>query len=258
MIKFYKYQGAGNDFIVIDNRKKSFDIKNKKTIQKLCDRHFGIGADGMLILENEKGYDFKMHYINSDGSIGAMCGNGGRCIVHFAHYELKIIKNPKKIKFRAVDGEHEAEILKNGVRLKMQDINGLIKRNGLPFIYCGTAPHNIVFVKNLEKFPIYEEGRKIRYSDPDGTNVNFVEIKNGVVYMRTYERGIENETLACGTGATSVAIACHSLEKIKSNICNIKMPGGNLKIEFEKNKEGKYENIWLSGPAKCVFIGDID
>lgn len=239
MLKFYKYHGAGNDFVMIDNRDKNFDIKNVDNVKLLCHRRFGVGADGIILLENCPNYDFKMVFINNDGSMGSMCGNGGRCIVHFAHYILKIIKDPKNINFIAVDGAHKAEILKNGeIKLKMQNINKVSERNNLPFVLCGTTPHNVMFVENLKEFPVFDTGRKIRNSDPNRVNINFVEIKNNFINVRTYERGVEDETLACGTGATYVAIACSYLGKIKSNICicHIKMPGGNLTVEFEKEK----------------------
>ena len=256
MLKFYKYHGAGNDFILVDNRDKKFKIKDVTNIKLLCHRRFGIGADGIILLEKQKGCDFKMVFINNDGSVGSMCGNGGRCIVHFANSVLKIIKNPKIIKFIAVDGEHEAEVLKNGlIKLKMQDVKEVGTRNKLPFVCQGTTPHNISFVKDLKNFPVVEMGRKIRYSDPNGVNTNFVEIKNEIFYVRTFERGVEDETLACGTGAVSVAIASHSLGLLKKNICYIKMPGGNLVVEFEKVKDGTYKNIYLTGPAVCVFEG---
>jgi diaminopimelate epimerase len=260
MKEFYKYHGAGNDFIVIDNRNKIFDVKNKKYIQLLCHRHFGIGADGIMLLEKSPKHDFKMVYINSDGSMGSMCGNGGRCIVDFAHNILKIIKSPKKVKFLAVDGEHEAQILKNGlIKLKMQDVHKVDERNGFDFLYSGTTPHNVFFVRDLKYYPVFTEGKKIRNADPDpdGVNTNFVEIKNGVFHVRTYERGVENETMACGTGATSVAIASHYLGKLEENICHIKMPGGDLTVEFEKMSDGSYKNIWLTGPAEFVFQGEI-
>lgn len=258
MTIFYKYHGAGNDFIMIDNRDNTFDVKNVDNIKLLCHRRFGIGADGIILLEEQKDYDFKMVFLNNDGSIGSMCGNGGRCIVHFAYNVLKIIKNPQNISFMAVDGEHKAEILENGqIKLQMRDINNVGTRNDLPFVLCGTTPHNIMFVENLREFPVFETGRKIRNSDSDGVNVDFVEIKNDIVNVRTYERGVEDETLACGTGAVSVAIACSHLNKIKSNICHIKMPGDNLIVEFEKNKDGSYQNIYLTGPAVCVFKGEI-
>lgn len=258
MLKFYKYHGAGNDFILVDNRDKKFNTQNKKLIKQLCHRRFGVGADGIILVEKAKKYDFKMVFINSDGSIGSMCGNGGRCIVHFANSVLKIVKNQKKVKFIAVDGEHEAEVLKNGlIKLKMQDVDEVSTRNNLPFVCQGTTPHNISFVKHLENFPVVEIGRKVRYEDPNGVNTNFVEIKNGIFNVRTYERGVEDETLACGTGAVSVAIASHQLGKLKKNVCQIKMPGGNLKVEFEKTKDSVYKNIWLTGPAVCVFEGKI-
>jgi len=254
MLEFYKYHGAGNDFILIDNRGKKLNFKNKEWIKNLCHRRFGIGADGILMLENEPGYDFKMVFANSDGSTGTMCGNGARCIVHFAYNILKVTKK-KKILFLAHDGAHEAEIKGDQVKIQMKDVEEISKRNGLTFLCSGTTPHNVVFVKNLEKYPVFEEGRKIRNSDPNGVNVNFVEMKKGVIHVRTYERGVEDETMACGTGATSVAIATHYLGKYKGNNCVIQMPGGKLLIEFKNTKNGKYQNVYMTGPAKCVFKG---
>jgi len=255
MLKFYKYHGAGNDFIMIDNRDGHFNVKDIGKIKLLCHRRFGIGADGIQIVQNHPDYDFEMVFVNSDGSIGSMCGNGGRCIVHFAYYVLKMVKNPKHVRFLGPDGEHEAEIKGDIVKLKMRDMDNVHTRNNLPFVYCGTTPHNIVFVKDVEKFPVVEEGRKLRYSDPDGVNANFIELKDGIFHVRTYERGVEDETLACGTAATSVAIITHHLGILKENICYIKMPGGNLTVEFEKGCDGKYKNIYLTGPAVCIFEG---
>src|SRR3989338_1518238 len=264
MQKFWKYHGAGNDFIMIDDRRKLFDEQDTKNIKLLCHRQFGIGADGVLLLRKCPGYDFEMVYINNDGSIGSMCGNGGRCIVHFAHNILKIIKNPKKVKFLATDGEHEAEVLSarqglaESIKLKMQDIKEISTRNGLPFVRQGTKPHNILFVSDLKNFPVVETGRKIRNTDPDGVNTNFVEIIDGVFHVRTYERGVEDETLACGTGAVSVAIASHHFGKLKENICHIRQPGGELTVAFEKVSDGHYKNIYLTGPVVCVFQGKIN
>ncbi len=261
-MKFYKYHGAGNDFIMLDNREGSFDASDTERIKLLCHRHFGISADGMLLVENDTDTDFKMVYINSDGSMGSMCGNGGRCIVRFANDILKIIKDPGNVKFRAVDGVHEAKIIKNEqeddeVSLKMQEVKDIGERNGFSFLYSGTTPHHIAFVENLTSFPICTEARKVRDADPDpkGVNINYVEIKEGVVFARTYERGVEDETLACGTGATSIAIALHHLGKITENSAVIKMPGGDLKISFKKVGD-TYQNIWLSGPTKLVFKGE--
>jgi len=273
-MEFYKYHGTGNDFILIDNRNELFDISDVEKIKLMCHRRFGVGADGILLLEEGKGYDFKMVFINNDGSMGSMCGNGGRCMVHFANSILGIIKNPKKVRFLAIDGEHEAEILKNGlIKLKMQDVEEITERNGLPFICQGTTPHNIMFVEDIKNFPVFEEGKKRADSDPKRVNTNFVEIKgqggNQIFHVRTYERGVEDETWACGTGATSVAIASHHLGLIKDlpparaggaqagNICHIKQPGGDLTVEFEKQKDGSYQNIYLIGPAVCVMKGEI-
>lgn len=256
MITFYKYHGAGNDFIMIDNRNSVFDVKNIDLIKLMCHRRFGIGADGLILVENANGYDFRMVFVNNDGSIGSMCGNGGRCIVHFATNILKIVRDKKNVRFIAVDGEHEAEISGDEIRLKMQDINEISTRNDLPFICQGTTPHNIIFVEDLKNYDVEKEGRRIRNMDKDGVNANFVEIINGVFHVRTYERGVEDETWACGTGATSVAVASHSQGILQTNICNIVMPGGNLTVMFKKIADGTYKNIWLIGEAKCVFKGE--
>jgi diaminopimelate epimerase len=263
-MEFYKYHGAGNDFIMIDNRSGDFDISDKEKIRLMCHRRFGIGADGVFLLESSDTNDFKMVFANNDGSMGSMCGNGGRCIVHFAHEVLHIIPNPKKITFEAIDGIHEAEILRSDsnsglIKLKMQDVNEITERNGLPFLFSGTTPHNIMYVEDLKNFPVVEEGKKIRNADadPNGVNTNFVELKDGIFNVRTYERGVEDETWACGTGATSVAIASHHLGKLTGNTAHIRMPGGDLTIEFQKSSEGKYQNVWLTGPAVCVANGEL-
>jgi diaminopimelate epimerase len=276
MITFYKYHGAGNDFIMIDNRSGSFDVHDTDAIQLLCHRHFGIGADGILLVENSEEYDFSMVYINSDGSMGAMCGNGGRCIVHFAHYVLGLVKNPKHVRFMAVDGLHEAEILGDDqIKLKMQDVGDIGERNGYIFLYSGTTPHNVMFVENLSELDVPRIGKEFQKleKDPKGMNVNYVEEERPeenekvassrsdaptpTFHVRTYERGVWDETFACGTGATSVAIACSCLGKLQGNICHISMLGGDLTIEFEKTENGAYQNIWLTGPAKFVYKGEI-
>lgn len=258
MLTFYKYHGAGNDFIIIDNRNGAFDPNNSVTVQQLCHRRFGIGADGMILLEDSNYYDFSMVYINSDGSIGSMCGNGGRCIVHFAHHMLGLVSDPNNVQFMAVDGLHQAEINGDQVKLKMQDVGEITEKNGHIFLHSGTTPHNVAFVQDIENFPVVAEGERIQKisEDPTGVNINYVEEKDGVFHVRTYERGVWGETMACGTGATSVAIACANLGKLPENICNIKMPGGDLKIEFQKSEEGVYQNIWLTGPAAFVFKGE--
>lgn len=259
-LHFSKYHGAGNDFVMIDNRETIFDVNDSQLIQAICHRHFGVGADGIILLENDLNYDFKMVFANNDGSIGSMCGNGGRCIVRFAH-DLGMIINKKNIRFSAIDGIHHARIEDDLICLKMQDVHEIGSRNGLIFLHSGTTPHHVQFVVNLESFPVCIEAQKIRDIDvdPRGVNVNYVEIKDGEFHVRTYERGVEDETLACGTGATSVAIAVHSLGMLgNKNFCNIKMPGGDLKIDFEQSSDGTYEDIWLTGPAVKVFEGEIE
>jgi diaminopimelate epimerase len=261
-IKFYKYQGTGNDFIIIDNRKGKFPLNNSAIVAFLCDRKFGIGADGLMLLQNKKGYDFEMVYFNSDGNTSSMCGNGGRCLVAFA-YHLGIIK--KKTCFLAVDGEHEAEIIANDgnalqVKLKIQDVSKIETIKNDMFLNTG-SPHYIKFVKDLSKLNVYEEGKKVRYNatfKKEGTNVNFLEYKNKCLQVRTYERGVENETLSCGTGVTAAALAYAYLHKNKKlNKINIETPGGFLKVHFNQKSKALFNNIWLEGPATFVFEGKI-
>ncbi len=259
-LHFSKYHGAGNDFVMIDNREGVFDPTNSELVRFLCHRRIGISADGMILIENDPDYDFRMVFLNNDGSMGSMCGNGGRCIVRFAD-DLGVIRDKNNIRFVAVDGVHEASIEGDLIRLKMQDVGEIGTRNGLTFLHSGTTPHHVQYVVNLESFPVCSEARKVRDEDvdPRGVNVNYVEIRDGVFHVRTYERGVEDETLACGTGATSVAIASHSLGLLDDkNFCDIKMPGGDLRIDFEKTPDGTYKNIWLTGPAVKVFDGEIE
>lgn len=252
--QFYKYQGAGNDFIVIDNRELLIDKNDTKTIKKLCDRRFGIGADGLMLLQSKQGYDFEMVYFNSDGKEGTMCGNGGRCIVAFAYF-LGIIK--AKTKFWAIDGEHLADVLQDDyINLKMGDVTG-VENNGEYYFLNTGSPHYVQFVTGIEELDVFNVGRSIRYNErfkEEGTNVNFVEEINNRLMVRTYERGVENETLACGTGITACAIAAsyHS-EKIKDEY-EIKAMGGDLKVRFKK-VDDMFKDIWLEGPAVQVFSG---
>lgn len=208
--EFYKYHGTGNDFILIDNRLNDFPVSNE-VIRNLCDRNTGIGADGLILLSYKDGYDFEMNYFNSDGNSATMCGNGGRCAVAFAN-KLRIINN--KTIFSAIDGAHRAEILKDNdcgmiVKLDMQDVK---KTETLDeaFIIDTGSPHYINFVKNVSEIDVIAEGRKIRNNErfvPGGINVDFVEENNNTLFVRTYERGVENETLSCGTGVVASAIA---------------------------------------------------
>ncbi|NQX80601.1 MAG: diaminopimelate epimerase [Flavobacteriaceae bacterium] len=253
-IDFYKFEGAGNDFVMIDNRNLSFDKSNNKLVNKMCNRRFGIGADGLILLEKSEKTDFKMIYFNSDGSEGTMCGNGGRCLVAFAKL-LNIID--KETVFEAIDGLHTATIDEEMVKLGMVCVENIEINENNCFLDTG-SPHHIEMVSELQNIDIVSLGRDIRNSkkyNPDGVNVNFVEQKNDNSFViRTYERGVEDETLACGTGATAVAIAMYELGKTKSKTVNIEVKGGELQISFEKNKN-KYKKVFLKGPAKCTYNG---
>ena len=257
-ISFYKYQGTGNDFILIDNRQNIFDPKNIDLVQKLCNRKFGIGSDGLMLLQNKVGYDFEMIFFNPDGS-KSLCGNGSRCIVAFAK-SLGIIKD--KARFITFDGEHEAVILQNGeVSLKMNDVKSVENGNGFYFLNTG-SPHYCALVKDIQHYDVFAEGKKIRNSDrfkKDGTNVNFLEKSEDSVFVRTYERGVENETLSCGTGVTAAALVA-AMAGISSaeNYCNIKTSGGNLKVKFKKNQDNSFSDIRLEGPAAFVYKGEIE
>ncbi len=253
-LTFHKYQGTGNDFIIVDNRTKTFPKNNVSIIEKLCDRNFGVGADGIILIENDTESDFRMIYYNADGS-ETMCGNGGRCAVAFAKY-LNIINNTTS--FTAFDGPHYAEIKDNIVSLQMIDVDEIVISNNHTFVYTGTQ-HHVELVEDLVNFPVFEKGKGIRnsYKDP-GSNVNFVEQLNANTFkVRTYEKGVENETLACGTGVTAVAIAMHTTGKTKSTSINLPVQGGNLSVSFNE-KNGVYTNVFLQGPATFVFKGNIE
>ncbi|MCU0473151.1 MAG: diaminopimelate epimerase [Bacteroidales bacterium] len=255
IISFNKYQGAGNDFIIIDNRSGIINPSDSKLINKLCDRRFGIGADGLILISDHKQADFEMKYFNSDGKSGTMCGNGGRCTAHFA---LKWNIAGKSLKFMASDGIHEASVENNIVRLQMGNVNkySLIENNY--FINTG-SPHYIVFTDNADKLNVFEEGKKLRWSSlfaPDGTNVDFVQVLDNGLYVRTFERGVEDETLACGTGITAAAIASVLAGHFDTNSVNVRARGGNLKVEL-KIRGKKVTDIWLTGPATFVFEGEI-
>lgn len=253
-MKFYKYQGTGNDFVMIDNRTLFFPKNNIDLIARICDRRFGVGADGLILLEEDPEVDFRMMYYNSDGKQSSMCGNGGRCIVAFAK-QLQIIDD--RTTFRAVDGVHFATIQSNIISLQMKDVEEVKIADNYAFVDTG-SPHHIVFVDNLEELNVKEEGAKIRYSElyaNTGSNVNFVKrVGKDVWAIRTYERGVEDETLSCGTGATAVAIAIHALKKTTSNNVQIQVKGGHLRVSFQKNDN--YEKVLLIGNVKYVFEGE--
>lgn len=257
-IQFYKYQGTGNDFILLDNRQNIYNEINPEQVKQLCDRHFGIGADGLMFLNNKEGYDFEMIYFNADGKPGTMCGNGGRCIVKFAAM-LGIKK--KEYHFFAKDGDHEAKIdFDREVSLKMQNVND-VEFTLNNFLVNTGSPHYVKYVKDASDIDVFSEGRKIRNSKEfaeNGINVNFVEVKaDDEIFVRTYERGVEDETLSCGTGVTASAlIAAHNDKGF--NRVEVKTKGGSLCVEFEKISETEFANIWLFGPAEFVFSGEIN
>lgn len=257
-MQFFKYQGTGNDFIMIDNRTNFFSKSDTKLIEKLCDRRFGIGADGLILLENDKNSDFRMVYYNSDGNESSMCGNGGRCIVAFAK-QLGVIES--ETDFIAADGMHYAKISIEGiVSLQMKDVDEIKLAADYVFMNTG-SPHHVAVVEDVKSVPIKEWGSQIRYSDlygKAGSNVNFVEpISNTLFAVRTYERGVEDETLSCGTGVTAVAIAMNAIGKTQANELHLLVGGGELKVTFQK--EGStYTNVFLIGPATFVFEGAVD
>lgn len=255
-LNFFKYQGTGNDFILVDNRKEHFNHANAKLIKKLCDRRFGIGADGFILLEDHEAYDFQMVYYNSDGRQSSMCGNGGRCIVQFAK-DMGVIK--KETTFYAIDGEHDAYIKNGLVYLKMIDVNDIEEKRDHFFMNTG-SPHFVRFVEDVKNYNVFEEGKKIRYNErfkKKGTNVNFVE-KTGrnKIFVRTYERGVEDETFSCGTGVTAAAISA-SLAGMKSPV-QILTLGGELSVSFNKGAGNTFTEVYLTGPAQKVFKGTVD
>jgi diaminopimelate epimerase len=254
-VQFYKYQGTGNDFIMIDNRKATFPI-DKEQIARLCHRRFGIGADGLILLQNQPGYDFKMVYFNADGGESSMCGNGGRCLVQFAHH-LHIFD--QETTFLAVDGPHQAYIRNGLVYLKMIDVQEVEHGPDFNFLNTG-SPHYVAFTENVSALDVIGYGKAIRYNHrfapAGGTNVNFVELKpDHTLFVRTYERGVEDETFSCGTGVTACAIAA-SFKEIQSPV-KIQTIGGMLQVSFKKLNNHTFTDIYLIGPAERVFTGEI-
>jgi len=253
-ISFHKYQGTGNDFVMIDNRDLVFDKTNLELIGKLCDRRFGVGADGVILIENSEDSDFEMVYFNPDGS-QSLCGNGSRCAVMFARF-LGIIK--LETTFTAIDGLHYAKIENELVHLKMHDV-AEFEKIGEDFLIDTGSPHYIKFVDSSDQIDPVEIGRSVRYSErfkENGVNVNFIEkFGNNSIKIRTYERGVENETLSCGTGCTAAALSLG----IQSDINSVRLEtmGGELEVKFKKDK-GAFSDIYLIGPAKIVFEGSIN
>ena len=255
-LKFFKYQGTGNDFIIIDNRDGRLGKEDTTLIKRLCDRRFGIGGDGLIYLQNKEGYDFEMVYFNSDGRESTMCGNGGRCIVKFA-YDMGL--GADTFFFLAIDGAHQGKILPDGtVSLQMQDVRTTF-RHGEDYVLNTGSPHIVHFVKNVREYPVAAEGRAIRYSDTyqkEGINVNFAEvISKDSIFVRTYERGVEDETLSCGTGVVASSIAFYFHNNLNPSEVRVETLGGELQVQF-KIQEMHFTSIWLTGGAEQVFMGE--
>jgi diaminopimelate epimerase len=258
-LTFYKYQGTGNDFIIIDNRKGKLKENKYKLWERLCNRRFGIGADGLILLQKKKGYDFEMYYVNADGKPTSMCGNGGRCITHFAK-EMGVVKG-NKAHFIAIDGEHEAVVKGDVVRLKMKNVEDIYQEKNYSVLNTG-SPHYVTIVDDVRHTNVFEKGKSIRNSalfKSVGINVNFVEIRSkGIPMLRTYERGVEDETLSCGTGTVAAALVLAEMNKATAkDHCDIQTMGGELRVWFKKDKKG-FKNVWLEGPAVLVYEGEIE
>lgn len=256
-IQFYKYQGTGNDFVMIDDRDNKYTDITEQQVKHLCDRRFGIGADGLIFLRNSDEYDFEMVYYNSDGRTSTMCGNGGRCILRFAS-DLGI--EGKNYSFMAVDGVHFGVVDDEVVSLQMVDLKDIDKlKDDVLFMNTG-SPHHVVYTDSLPADDFVAVAKSIRYSDKyaeEGVNVNYVKVTGDTLEMRTYERGVEGETYSCGTGVTAAALGADFLKMTKTDRLKIKTAGGNLELSFKAQREG-YTDIWLTGPAEKVFKGKID
>ena len=254
-IKFQKYQGTGNDFIIINNELLNFPQKNHELISRLCDRKLGIGSDGLILITPSESLDYEMVYFNSDGNLGSMCGNGARCSVKFAQNN-NLIKN--QAIFNAFDGNHSATIIDNHVFLSMKDVMD-IKPFRKDVILNTGSPHYIQIIEELDSFDVFKQGKKIRNSSEfkkEGINVNFVKIiSDSEFYVRTFERGVENETLSCGTGVTAVALAMYYSGITKLKNLKINTNGGVLNVGFKPTDFG-FEKIILSGNVELVYKGE--
>lgn len=256
LLTFYKYQATGNDFILVDNRQGVFPKNDTKTISRLCHRRFGIGADGLILLETDNSTDFRMVYFNADGLEGSMCGNGGRCLVAFAEY-LGIVS--EACRFKAVDGIHKARLSPGSVALQMQDVTQIHTKPQYLFLDTG-SPHHVQIWDDWEHLDVGKEGKRLRYGlyGEKGSNINFVKILDSDRFqVRTYERGVESETYSCGTGVTAVALAMSELGHLASSSAILETKGGTLNVRFKKEGAG-FTDIWLEGPAEQVYKGSME
>jgi diaminopimelate epimerase len=266
MLRFTKMNGAGNDFILFDNRTGDIDL-DRNQIAQLCDRHRGIGADGILLLEKPtNGADFRMRYFNADGGEAEMCGNGARCFARFAN---KIGGQKAKISFETPAGVISAELKGELVTLRMTEPTDLRLNVALPmaaenktvhFINSG-VPHVVIPVAKIDDAEVRHEGAAIRYHkmfSPTGTNVNFIEKRGpNKIAIRTYERGVEDETLACGTGIVAGALIFAATEDCEGPVTVLARGGDELQVGFERTS-GQFRNVTLTGPAEFVFEGTIE
>ena len=260
IVHFTKYHGTGNDFVMIDGREQDSSRLSTQVIQRLCDRRFGIGSDGLIVLENSESADFKMHYFNADGREGSMCGNGGRCITAFANH-LGLCDS--EAHFEGIDGRHTASLLPDGtIRLKLIDVKGIRKLEDGYLLDTG-SPHFVKFVRGLDGLDVGREGEKIRQQArfaPGGVNVNFVERGSTAdqISVRTFERGVEAETYSCGTGVTAAAICSYFHQKTDIISYDIQTLGGQLNVSFKVKGREEFTEVYLSGPAVWVFSGTIE
>ena len=259
-LNFTKYQGAGNDFVLINGFADNAYLQlTRKKISGLCDRRFGIGADGLIILVPADNSDFEMIYYNADGRPGSMCGNGGRCTFRFAN-DLKLVG--EKSDFIASDGPHTAFIDGDGsVSLKMKDVNFIETLNDNVFVLDTGSPHYVKIVDDLSGVDVFNEGKAIRYDErfkEEGINVNFIQLNEGGIEVATYERGVEDETFSCGTGVTASALVVMKMGMFKDKV-NIKTKGGHLSVMAHKSSDAdQFTEVWLTGPASYVFNGVVE
>jgi diaminopimelate epimerase len=257
-IRFSKYHGTGNDFIILDNRKGDYDLLSNAQIASMCNRHFGIGADGLMLLGAPEGVDFSMRYYNADGNESSMCGNGGRCLVAYAQ-SLNIIE--KEAHFLAIDGMHHAIIDSTDfIELKMNDVTA-IEKVGDAFVLNTGSPHYVIAKSNAKSIDVRTEGKLVRYSEPfakNGINVNFIEVlADKTLFVATYERGVEDETWSCGTGVVASALT-QVQHIIGGNYVRVSTKGGTLLVKCVNQNKQHFTDIWLCGPAKFVFEGQIN
>lgn len=260
-LRFDKYQGTGNDFIMVDNREMQFPAHDTGLVARLCHRRFGIGADGLILLQNHAEHGLEMVYFNSDGRTSSMCGNGGRCFAAFAK-QLGLAE--EKVHFLAVDGPHEATFEEDTISLKMQDVKDISPR-ATAFVLNTGSPHFVLFQEGIDNINFVKLAKGIRHSaefDKEGINVNFVEVKSpDSIRMRTFERGVEDETYSCGTGVVAASLAhhhAHADKHTETKTIAVATVGGNLKVRFSYSPGKGFADVWLIGPAERVFGGEIE